>query len=135
MLKSSSKELIKNCLDTAIYAYVSAVWKHLGTIGTICGLSIEDFKTSSESTLNYNCGTNWTRIYTQVYSSADKMWINGSCVEVANMYSYMSGLYYDEKTNKIQKVNENEVKLIEYSDEYNNFAWRKEKAAIKKFCL
>lgn len=77
LLTSSSETLIQNCLDIAISAYLSAVSAPLGTVASICGLSIGDFAPAKSATLGLNCGTNWTRVYTQVYSTYDGAWMNG----------------------------------------------------------
>lgn len=128
LLKSSSKTLIKNCLDTAISAYISSFSKTLGTVASICGLSVSQFGTAQSSTLTLNAGTNWTRVYTQVWNSTYDSWSYGCCVEYARALSYISGLYYSASQNKYVSVPTNSKSTISYSSNYNNTTWRKDKA-------
>lgn len=130
LLTSSSETLIRNCLDTAISAYLSAVSAPLGTVASICGLSIENFASAKSASFVLNAGTNWTRIYTQVYSTYDGAWMNGSCVEYVYLSSNLSGYYYDATTNKMEEVPEDKSETTKYSSEYFDYTWRKEKAVI-----
>lgn len=129
VLQSASRDLIVRCLDTAIVAAISSVNKPLGTVASICGLSIGNFNTSQTATLNLNCGSNWTRIYTQVWSPNDG-WLFGSMVEYVNANSYMSGMYYSASQNKYVAVPQNAKSATQYSSHYSNTEWRKERAVM-----
>lgn len=120
--------VIENCLDTAISALISSVSSTLGTVASICGLSVSNFSTSSTSTMYLNGGTNWTRIFTQVYDSNYNHWMNGSCVEYVHATAYMSGLYYSSSSNAYEQVPGNERRAVKNSSKYFNDTWRKEKA-------
>ena len=130
LLTSTSTKLIQNCLDTAIKAYMSAVWSPLGTVASICGLNIADFAADKSATLRLNCGSNWTRVYTQVYSNYDKTWINGSCVESVKMLSYISGTYFEASTNSMVSIPQKESRTTKYTSNYNNSTWKKQKAVL-----
>lgn len=130
VLNSRVKDLIKNCLDTAISAYISSINNVLGTVASICGLSVSNFGTTQTSTLNVNCGTNWTRVYTQVWSDYDNAWLFGSCVEYVSGSAYMSGQYYSASQNKYIPVPPNAVSKTVYSSNYYNYEWRKNYAVI-----
>lgn len=130
LLTTTSSTLIQNCLDTAINAYVSSVSTALGTVASICGLSISDFAPNKSATFRMNCGSNWTRTYTEIYSDYDSAWEAGTCVEYVQMYSYFSGTYYDKTTNKMKAIPTGESRKTKYSSKYNDTTWRKEKAVI-----
>ncbi len=130
LLQSASKNLITNCLNTALYAYFDAVAKPLGTIASICGLDISNFGTAGTSTLFLNTGSSWTRVYTEVWCDSQREWVIGSSVEYATCRSNMSGLYYDATSNQHENVPTNEKTEKVYSDKYYNDTWRREKAAI-----
>lgn len=130
VLKSATTSVIENVLNTAISAYVSSVSNALGTVASICGLSISNFGTASQSTLNLNAGSNWTRVFTQVYSTYDQSWKFCSCVEYVYCFSYMSGTYYNASTNKMTAVPTNQSSKYVYSANYHNSTWRQQQAAI-----
>lgn len=130
VLKSTSRTLLENCLNTAINAYISAIYAPLGTVASICGLNISNFASGQQSTLNLNGAANWTRVYTLVYSENSAMWYRGSCVESVYVYSCMSGTYYDAATNTMKSVPQNEQGSTKYSSYYSDFEWRKRNAVI-----
>lgn len=128
VLSSTSTTVIQNCLDTVIGTYLGAIDKRLGTVASICGLSISNFAPAQQVTMYLNAGTNWTREYTQVWSDYDNMWGNGSFVEKVSAFSYMSGVYYDSNTNNFKKVNENKSYDTRYSSKYNDKQWKRDSA-------
>lgn len=130
VLKSTSRTLIENCLNTAINAYISSICAPLGTVASICGLDISDFGNEQQSTLNLNGGANWTRVFTLVYSENRDMWYKGSCVEYVNSISYMSGIYYDASTNTMKSVPDDSQGNTQYSNYYYDYEWRKRNAVI-----
>lgn len=130
LLTSSSQELIKNCLNTAISAYISSFSTILGTVASICGLDISKFNTSQSSTLNLNGGTAWTRVFTQVWDTYYGAWTNGSCVEYAKASSYMSGQYYSATLNRYVSVPQDESVATLKSAYYNDYSWRKQNAVL-----
>ena len=128
LLKSKVKTAIQNCLDTAIIAAISAASKTLGTVASICGLSISNFGTVEKSILDLYGGSNWTRVFTQVYDNSLSQWMNGSCVEYVTTLSYISGMYYSASSNSYVSIPQNAVSKIQYSPEYSDTTWRKQKA-------
>jgi len=130
VLKSSSRQLLINCLNTIISAYISSINSVLGTVASICGLSIDSFVQNKTHTLNMNAGTNWTRAYTQVWSEYDQAWLFCSSVEYVTASTYMSGMYYSAATNKYEPVPTNDKSEMVESTHYYNYQWRKEMAVI-----
>lgn len=130
LLASSSKTLIENCLNAAISAYISSVCQPLGTVASICGLNISMFSTIGTSTIDLNCGTNWTRKHTQVYNESTGDWTSGSSVEYAKMNSYLSGHYYSASGNEMLPVPEKASSSIKYSDHYEDNTWQNQQAII-----
>jgi hypothetical protein len=94
LLQTASQTLIQNCLDTLINAYISSISSLLGTVASICGLSISNFSTAQTSILDLKGGTNWTRVYTQVWDASRQTWQYAACVENVRASSSMDGLYY-----------------------------------------
>ena len=130
ILQSKSATVIQNCLDAAVSAYFDALTPiPFGTIASILGLTIVDFSTAATSTLSLYAGTNWTRVYTQVWSPNYEMWMFASCVEKAKCSSYVTGQYYAASTNSYQQIHTNQVSETKYSNEYYNYTWRKRTAA------
>ncbi len=130
LLNSYGYQVIMNCLDAAVEAYLNAVCSGLGTVSSILGLSINNINTSHTMTLNLNCGTNWTRVYTQVWSNYDNAWFNGAFVEQVNANAYMSGMYYSAQTNSYQAVSQNPVSASRNSTYFGNTTWRCEKGVL-----
>ena len=128
VLNSNSLTIINNCLNTAISAYLSSISPALGTVASICGLSINVFGTTQNSTMRLNGGTNWSRVYTQVYSTYDQLWVSGSSVEYVRATSFMSGLYYSAAQNRMVPVPTDESYSTVYSTNYNDYSWRKNTA-------
>ena len=134
-LHSKSLDQIENCLNAVISVaadYISSPL-HLGTIASICGLSLVDFGTVSNSTLSMYGGASWTRIYTQVWSEYDESWFFGSSVEYVQTYTFMTGMYYDSTTNRMESVPGDESRTTIYSEHYYDMTWRKEQAAKSYF--
>ena len=133
LLSSKVISVIQNCLDSAIQTYVSMLspkLRYLGTVASICGLSVSNFGTAQKSTLSMNAGTNWTARFTQVFSTYDNAWLNGCCVEEANLVSYMSGLYYSASLNRNEQVPDDKVIDHRKSSKFDDFDWRKENAVL-----
>lgn len=130
VLQTNSRTFIENCLNAAIYAYIGGISNALGAVATICGLDISKFNTSQASTMYLNAGTNWTRKYTQVWSSYDNMWLNGSSVEMVVGSAYMSGMYYSSSENRYVAVPTNASSVTYYSANYSNSTWRYQKAVL-----
>ena len=130
LLKSASETIIANCLNTAIGAYLSYINSGLGTVASLCGLSISDFGTAKSSTLMLFGGSNWTRVFTQVYSPYSSAWVYGSCVEYVKFKEKIKGQYYSKKTNAMEFVTENPVSKTFFSSNYNNYTWRKQQGVI-----
>lgn len=109
---------------------ISAVSSPLGTIASICGLDVSNFGSAASSTMGLNAGSAWTRYYTQVYSSYDNAWAFCSSVEYVKCRTYMSGMYYDSKTNSMVAVPPNESSVTVFSSKYNDVTWKRQQAAI-----
>lgn len=130
LLQTSSKTLIENCLNTAVLAYISTLSGTLGTIASMCGLKITNFASSQQATLYLHGAADWTRIYTQVYSSYYNQWLSGSCIEYVIVKSYVSGFYYSSATNSQQSIDKIEKVNTLYSSQYSNPEWKKSQAVI-----
>ncbi|WP_316520655.1 hypothetical protein [Neglectibacter sp. CSJ-5] len=128
LLRSASKELIQRCLDMAIIAYISAFSKTLGTVASLSGLSVSNFGTSQSSTMDLYGGTNWTRVYTQVWSDYDEAWESCSSVEYAKATSHISGQYYSASANSYVGIPYKPVSTTLYSSKYSDYEWRKSQA-------
>lgn len=126
LLQTNSLNLIENCLNTILYAYLDAVSPiSFGTLASICGLSIVDFSSSGTSTLALQAGSSWTRIFTQVWSPYYEWWASGSCVEKVTMVSQITGLYYDASLNQHVSIPNNTCSRTQRSENYLEFDWRK----------
>ncbi len=132
VLQSASRNLINNCLNTAIYAYIDFLSGplHLGTVAAICGLNVANFGSAQSSTLNLHGATNWTRVYTQVWNSYDQRWFNGSSVEYVRSTSFMAGTYYDSATNSMKSVPQRQSSQTSYSRNYSNTTWQNQYAIV-----
>ncbi len=130
LINSKSKDIINNCVNTAISEILDAATYKLGTIASILGLQVNVFGNSQPTTLGLNAGTDWERRFTQVWSEYDKAWIYGSCVEKVNTLVFLSGIYYSNKTNSSQPVPNKQVSKTFYSSKYNNTSWQKEQAVL-----
>lgn len=128
LLDSTIRKTIIGCINEAVIAYISAISKKLGTVASITGLDVSQIVTSSRETLLFHAATNWTREFTQVKGQYG--WTSGSSVEYARLLSYMSGDYYDKRTNSYRRVPEDQKSVIHYSSYYNNYTWRKDRAVI-----
>lgn len=132
LLQTYDKTVIENCLNTAVTAAVDAITGrlHLGTIASILGFDITKFGIGGQTTMVLHGGANWTRVFTQVYLPNSGGWMNGSCVEYVQTYSYVSGLYYDAETNRMEQLPQQERRETFYSVNYSDYAWRKRTAVI-----
>lgn len=131
VLNSNSLTVINNCLNTAVSAVLSSISPALGTVASICGLSINFFGTTNHSTMRLNGGTNWSRVYTQIYDVYDQLWVSGSSVEYVRTTAFMTGMYYSSVKNKMVPVPTDESYSTEYSSNYNDYSWRKSTAVIR----
>lgn len=128
LLRSASKEFIQRCLDMAIVAYISAFSKTLGTVASLSGLSVSNFGTAQTSTMDLYGGTNWTRVYAQVWSDYDGAWESCSSVEYAKVTSHISGQYYSASANSYVGIPYKPVSATLYSSKYSDYEWRKSQA-------
>ena len=130
LLKSASTNLIENCLNTAIYAYIDFLSGplHMGTVASICGLGIGNFRNGQSATLTLTGATVWTREYTQVWSSYDQKWISGSSVEYVQSKSSITASYYDAYSNTPQIVTRPSSRTS-YSKHWNT-TWRNQYAVV-----
>ena len=128
MLNSSGRSFIVNCLNTAISAYLDQIWEPLGIVASICGLDIDDFNTAHTATLYMHGGTNWTRVYTQVWNPNEGTWMYGSCVEYVMAVTSMSGQYYSATANRYLAVPTDESWKVSFSSKYSDEEWKKSQA-------
>ncbi len=128
LINSNSANLINNALNTAISALVSTVSKTLGYLYSILGINVNAVGTTQAMNLNLQAHSNWTRRYTQVYSTYDKAWANGSCVEFVTCLSYITGTYYNKNLNRAQSCSGQRDTVV-YSSNYNNDTWKRNNAA------
>ena len=131
---SVGAHILETLLNTVISVFLDEVNDKLmlGTIASICGLEFVDFSTSNTafSLLTYNAGTNWTRIFTQIWSESESRWVSQLHVEYANLLSYFSGMYYSAASNRYVAVPLDTVTQMTYSDHLDNRTWRIEQAII-----
>lgn len=130
LLDSPTQQLLINCLDTAINAYLSSIKKPLGTVASILGLSIGDFGPPQHVRLKFVGATNWTRRYTQVWSNYDQAWANGCFVEEMTTFSHTEGEYYDKNLNSYASLDRDEHYETDYSDYFNDWNWRQSRAVM-----
>lgn len=130
LLNSTSNTLIKNCLNTAISAYLYEINYALGTVASICGLNISMFTDSSTPTkIELNCCTDWVSEYTQVWNDSGNSWVLGSCVEYATSLAYMSG-HYINTSGHFSTIPQDESSATLYSKKFNSYTWRRQQAVV-----
>ena len=133
LLNSNVQNVINNCLNTAITAYLDAVAKPFGTVASLLGFDISNFAPEKTATLTLTAGTNWTRIFTQVQDPYYGDWIYGSSVEYVNATCFLSGTYYDADENRYVQIPDNETVKKGYSERFYDYEWRKETAIDNLF--
>lgn len=126
--------VLENLLNAAISVAldeISGIFA-LGTISSICGLKPANFGTTSDAfeILDMYAGTNWTRIFTQIWVESESRWVSQLHVEYAKMTSNMGGNYYDAKTNSYKPVPTDAVTKMAYSEHLDDKTWRIEQAII-----
>lgn len=133
---TSSGITVATVLDTIISAVLDEISEelHLGTIASICGLSVSDFASTNVvtgfETLLVRGRSVWTRTFTQVYDSANSQWATQLHVEYVKNSSYIEGDYYDKYTNDYASIPEDQVSWTSYSSHYDDTTWRKRQAVI-----
>lgn len=132
LLSTRNSAEIDVCLSAAVDAICIGLNLDipLGTIIAISKLLRENIGIGGDTTMVLHGGVNWTRIFTQVYLPNSGGWMNGSCVEYAQTYVYVSGTYYSAETNQIEQIPQNESRTTIYSANYSDYAWRKRTAVI-----
>lgn len=130
VLNNNSRDVIMNCLDAALGIYVGEIWKPLGTVSSILGLSISDFWVSYDAYLIYNATSTWTRRYTQVWDNYYGAWAFGCFVEEVEAASYFNGWYYNSSSHSKQQLVTPTVYRTIYSDKFDDWNWRKNYAVI-----
>lgn len=133
LLKSHTKAYIENMLNSVISVVLDAVstkW-HLGTIASVFGLKLVNFENVSSTTMLFNAGTNWTRVYTQVYDDNMNQWVYGSMVEYARKYCKITGTRYNASKNGCESYDSGEKVDYTYTDHFNVSTWQNEQAIIR----
>ena len=123
---------LDNLLNSVLYAVVDYILEDclipvpLGTIASMCGLSVFNFKNYDQSILELQVGAAWTRVYTQVWSETLQEWLYGAMVEYTDITSCVTGRLY----NGIRWVNLTEDPSNEtiYSEYFHDPNWRKQTA-------
>lgn len=130
--KSNVESVIRNCLNTAITAYLDAISGvfGLGTVASLCGFDVANLQRPSDASLKLEAFTLWTRKYTQVWSGYDQKWLNGSCVEYATLTSYTHGGYYEAATNQTVTLYRKDAVRYSYSRNYSNTTWQNQYAVV-----
>lgn len=124
--------VIRNCLNTAITAYLDAISgvAHLGTVASLCGFDVATLQRPSGGSLTLEANTHWTRKYTQVWSSYDQKWLNGSCVEYATLNSYTHGSYFEAAINDAVQLYRKDATRYSHSKNYSNTTWQNQYAVV-----
>lgn len=99
----------------------------LGTLISLLGIRFTPFEGTTTSSLIYFANTHWTKIYTQVWHDELERWENGSCVEYANLQSFVDGSFFDPNKNEFVRVEDYVTTICTtvYSRYCNTFSWRK----------
>lgn len=126
--------LLENFLNTSISMaldYISGQL-YLGTISSLCGLQLVNFADESTAfnSLQFHAGSNWTRIFTQVWSEATNAWVTQLHVEYVTSTSYITGLYYSAAVNSYVPIDYNPVQKVAYSNHLDDRTWRIENAIL-----
>ena len=119
-------------LDSVMTISLDALTEYIpvGSIMEICGLELYNFNPSMPISMTYNANTNWTRLFTQVWDNYYSKWVNASSVEYVTSQSYISGDYFDRYINGFAQVPDYKRTYTVYSEQYYNYAWRKQNAVI-----
>ena len=133
---SKSADFFINCINASICSYLDYISGPLmfGTIASIAGIDVSRIASNSKNaTLYMHCSANWTRVFTQVYSTYDGMWMNCSSAEYVSQTQSMSGQYYDSVDNVMKDVNRDSKTLTQASQHYGDNEWLNRQAAIYFF--
>ena len=130
IMNDSGRDAIINFLDAAVGIYVGEIWKPLGTISSLLGLSIGDIWTSQAPYCIYNATSTWVRRYTQVWSDYLDSWSFGCYVEEVEAASYMNGWYYNSTTHTKEPLIQNKEKRVIPSSRFKDCEWRKDYAVL-----
>ncbi|MBQ4641362.1 MAG: hypothetical protein IJB47_01970 [Oscillospiraceae bacterium] len=130
ILDSNYSNVIANFLDAIIAISMEEIYSPMGTVATLLGLSISDFIPLQNASSSFHAGSTWTRIYTQVWDDDFATWVFGSYVEKVDARFFLSGMYYDATTNLYQAMGTPINTWVYHSDEYYDWTWRKDNAAL-----
>lgn len=127
-------DVLANLLNTGISVFLDEINDSilLGTIASICGLEPVDFGTSQTAfnILDLYAGTNWTRIFTQIWVESENRWVSQLHVEYAKLTSYFAGMFYKAGVNSYEPVPANRTTQMIYSAHLDDRTWRIEQAII-----
>lgn len=127
-------EILENLLNTIISVALddNDDELNLGTIMSICGLEPIDFGDTYDAfeILDMYAGTNWTRIFTQIWIESESRWVSQLHVEYATLCTNMGGNYYDAGENRYKPVPVDAVTQMVYSRHLDDRTWRIEMAIL-----
>lgn len=129
LINTKERQLIIDCLDTLISVGLDAMCAGLGTVASICGLSIDMILPDQNCTMLFHAATNRTEIHTQVWSEAYNQWRTGAYVEQAYCSYYISGHYYSADSNTMEAFPQDISSKTLYSEYYFNSNWTNNMAA------
>ena len=128
--------VIQGILNTTISVAIEGndVLHALGTVASLAGLDINDFIGSQPNTfsaLHMVAGTYWDRTFTQVYVSSASEWNSYLYAERATGSSHIYSYYFDRTAGEYVEKTSDKASLVQYSPNYYNETFRKEKAIEK----
>lgn len=133
LLTSHTKSFVENLLNTVISVVldnISAKWQ-LGTIASVFGLKLVNFENVGNTTMLFNAGTSWVRVYTQVYDDNMNQWVYGSMVEYAKKGCKVTGTRYNASIGECEFYSSDEKRDYTYTEHYSSPTWRNEQAIIR----
>ncbi len=101
---------------------------YIGTVLSICGVSVSNIDSAKEAKLDFLATVNWTRSCIQIYNDAAKVWETASIVDYAAAHQMWDGRYFNKTILKFEAINQSKSNLY-YSAHYSDYAWRKQQAA------
>lgn len=132
LMSSRTKTFIENLLNEAIilYATKAGVPAGIGTFASLTGLKLVNLPPSNKSSAIFFGGSNWTRVFTQVWDDQYQQWTEGSVVEYLQQKCLVSGLKYDASSNQYTDYRSDVQYYRIFSENYGNVKWRYENAIV-----
>ena len=102
---------------------------YLGTVLSICGVSVADIADEETAQLDYYATVNWTRSCTQIYVEGMEAWETRNIVDYASMHRTWTGHYFSNSLLRIKTIDQYDSNS-HYSPHYFDYDWRKEQAVL-----